>query len=273
MTSTQTIEVENKNGGPYTKHEQEKRRSQVYKLYFEKGHSAIKISEELGVNRNTVNSDIRILLSQAFSHLGQDKVAGAILRQTERLEIQRKRIFDFLDPKDFKKTITAEKILLDIDGKIASLLSRIDKSSKLEKFSATEEISEEEISKFVRDTVLSIGLPCQVSKSNILEKIISSQKCDLEHAENVFDKMISLGLDLKRTYGSSSSYYLNEFALMRGYLTEEDDEMMHHEREKELKKEERRIAKIEKKYSTKYGPDKTKWSPSVLSEMEDEKYG
>jgi len=60
---------------------------------------------------------------------------------------------------------------------------------------------------------------------------------------------------------------------MRGYLTEEDDEMMHHERKKELKKEERRIAKIEKKYSIKYGPDKTKWSPSILSEMEDEMYG
>ncbi len=273
MTSTQTIEAENKNGGPYTKHEQEQRRSKVYELYFEKGYSAIKISEELDVNRNTVNSDIRFLLSQASSHLGQDKVAGAVLQQMERLEVQRKRILNFLDPKDFKKTITVEKILLDLDSKIASFLSRIDKSPNLEKFSVTEEIAEEEISKFVRDTVLSIGLPCKVSKSCILEKIISSQKCDLEHAENVFNKMISLGLDLKRSYGNLSSYYLNEFALMRGYLSEEDDEMMYQEHEKELKKEERRIAKIEKKYSTKYGPDKTTWSPSILDAMEDEKYG
>jgi len=50
-----------KNGGPYTKNEQEKRRNEVFKLAIEQGKSAVKIAEILKVNRNTVNGDIKIL--------------------------------------------------------------------------------------------------------------------------------------------------------------------------------------------------------------------
>ena len=74
--SKQILKEKDKNGGPYTKPEQEERRSKVYELYFEKGCSARKIAKELGVHRNTIDSDIRVLLSQATSHLGKDKVAG-----------------------------------------------------------------------------------------------------------------------------------------------------------------------------------------------------
>jgi len=104
---------QNKKGGPYTKKEQDERRNKVYELYFEKGLSAIKISEELDVNRNTVNSDIKHLLSQVSSRLGEDQITGAVLTQIQRLEIQRRRLLCFLDQKDFQKTITVEKILLD----------------------------------------------------------------------------------------------------------------------------------------------------------------
>ena len=55
---------EEKKGGPYTKPQQEKRREQVYQMYFEKGRSAVSIARELGVNRNTVNEDIKELSKQ-----------------------------------------------------------------------------------------------------------------------------------------------------------------------------------------------------------------
>lgn len=53
MTTTQISQIvsKEKRGGPYTKQEQEQRRTKVYELYFKKGSSA-KISEMLGVNRN-----------------------------------------------------------------------------------------------------------------------------------------------------------------------------------------------------------------------------
>ena len=53
-----TVENKTKKGGPYTTLEQEKRRKQVYELHFEKGLSAIKISEMLKVNRNTINEKL-----------------------------------------------------------------------------------------------------------------------------------------------------------------------------------------------------------------------
>ena len=51
--------LEKKNGGPYNKKDQDKRRGQVHTLHFEKDYSAVKIAETLGINRNTINEDIK----------------------------------------------------------------------------------------------------------------------------------------------------------------------------------------------------------------------
>ena len=50
-----------KEGGPYTKQQQQERRKKVNELYFEKHLSALKIADILGVNRNTINEDIKSL--------------------------------------------------------------------------------------------------------------------------------------------------------------------------------------------------------------------
>ncbi len=257
--SIQKSKTRTKNGGPYTKQEQEKRRNKVYELYFEKGHSAIKISEELDVNRNTVNSDIKHLLSQVSSRLGEDQITGAVLTQIQRLEIQRRRLLCFLDQKDFQKTITVEKILLEVEGKICSIFSKLGAYFKPDRFGAIEDITEEEISKLVRDAVFSTGLPCILTKSSILEMIISYQKCDLDHAENVFDKLLSLGLALTSVEDEDEeSFELSEFAQMRGYISSEEKTKM---------REDRRIKKLEKKYRRKFGSDKMKWPK--LNQMND----
>ena len=51
--------LEKRNGGPYTKKEQEQRRSKVYSLHFEKGQSAVKIAKTINANRNTINEDVK----------------------------------------------------------------------------------------------------------------------------------------------------------------------------------------------------------------------
>ena len=48
---------EEKKGGPYTKPQQEKRREQVYQMYFEKGRSAASIAR-FGEEKNLLNSVI-----------------------------------------------------------------------------------------------------------------------------------------------------------------------------------------------------------------------
>jgi len=57
-----------KKGGRYTKKEQEERRLQVYQLHFEENKSALEIAETLGVNRNTINEDVKF----CFSKLGDN---------------------------------------------------------------------------------------------------------------------------------------------------------------------------------------------------------
>lgn len=280
----QITKQETKNGGPYTKPEQEERRSKVYELYFEKGYSARKISKELGVHRNTIDSDIRILLSQAASHLGKDKVAGTMLSQIQRFEVQRKRILDFLDPKDFKKSMTAEKLLLAIEDKLASFVSKLGTSSTFEKFGATEEITEEEIVDLVRGIVFSKGYPCNETKKTILEEIVSAQKCNMEHAENVFAKMISLGLELTVDRSYPVSYYLVRFSVMRGYISQEELAGLKQQYEEKIRKEEeqwrkeeeekkRRKEEIKKRYIEKYGSDTSKWSDPIYEKFQQELYG
>ena len=55
---TNMAQVQEKKGGPYTKNEKMKRQNEVYRLHFELGYSAVKISDMMKINRNTINSDI-----------------------------------------------------------------------------------------------------------------------------------------------------------------------------------------------------------------------
>ncbi|MGI0008151.1 MAG: hypothetical protein ACRD92_00855 [Nitrosopumilaceae archaeon] len=79
--------VENvKKGGPYTKKEQEDRQQEVFRLHFEKGYSAVKISEILNVNRNTINEDIRHWYSQLAQELKSQDLVSWSIEQFHRLE-------------------------------------------------------------------------------------------------------------------------------------------------------------------------------------------
>src|SRR3989338_11317219 len=84
-----------KKGGPYSKNEREKRQKEVFRLYFEVGYSAIKISDLMKINRNTINADIKYWYSNIKEELKQDS-ENFILRQIGRLEAQRSRVIENL---------------------------------------------------------------------------------------------------------------------------------------------------------------------------------
>ncbi|MBM3910972.1 MAG: sigma-70 family RNA polymerase sigma factor [Thaumarchaeota archaeon] len=88
-----------KKGGPYTKKEQDERRQEVFKLHFEKGYSAIKISEMLNVNRNTINEDIKYWRSELAEELNHDVVTWAI-EQFHSFESQKNRLVDQLEKEE-----------------------------------------------------------------------------------------------------------------------------------------------------------------------------
>lgn len=108
-----------KRGGRYTRDEIEKRRGEVYRLHFEYGYSARKISELMKLNRNTINADVDYWYSQVTKkQLDIDPtkhVAGCM----ERLELQRSHLREEVDKvKNLQERISIEHLIFDIDSKI-----------------------------------------------------------------------------------------------------------------------------------------------------------
>jgi len=130
------LETKTKKGGPYPKQQQEKRRDEVFKLHFEYGYSALQISEMLKINRNTINSDVSFLYSKLDDEMDEKSHGDWINKQLTRLESQRTRLRKELD-KDItlQETLQIEKVILDLDSKISSLIIKIYSSSQ-EKFNS-----------------------------------------------------------------------------------------------------------------------------------------
>jgi hypothetical protein len=79
---------------PYTRAERKKRRIEVYKLHFEHGMPATKISELMKVDRNTINNDLKFLYRQALNDYNLDDMSldDILEKQLVRLETQRDRL-------------------------------------------------------------------------------------------------------------------------------------------------------------------------------------
>lgn len=105
--------------GPYTIHEKEKRRNEVYRLHFEYGYSARKISSLMNINRNTINSDIDYWYAKVVNKAELFDPEYWIVRKIERLEIQRTRTREQLDKESkFEHKLALERLLFDLESKI-----------------------------------------------------------------------------------------------------------------------------------------------------------
>lgn len=117
-----------KNGGPYSKPEQEVLRNEVFRLHFEEGFSAVRIASKLGVNRNTVNEYIK----KWYSELGETKFQYSprwLDKFFARLELQRTRLLQILEEKlSLKERLQIEKFLSKIDMDMSSLVVKIEAS-------------------------------------------------------------------------------------------------------------------------------------------------
>lgn len=124
------VSRQHKKSGPYTKDEKIKRSNEVYKLHFEYGYSARRIAELMKVNRNTINSDIQYWYSKTFEDYDELSIEDLIIKRVERLEIQRTRLREMLDKaEDFQQKITIEKMLFDIESRVAQINLKIFNSS------------------------------------------------------------------------------------------------------------------------------------------------
>lgn len=209
----QIMEIAQKQGGPYTKSEQDKRRTKVYSMYFEKGFSAIKIAMELKVNRNTINQDVKFLRSE-LTQKDQIKPAIWLLEQKEHLEQQKDRLIELLEiTKDFEPRLRVEKIILDIEGKITNLVIKITGFDYISfEYDPGPEF-DEDISLVVKDLVLNEKTENQTHlKRDIILKAKELLKCDFTHAEKIFARMEDLGLKEFKT--NDGSYNLASFGVL-----------------------------------------------------------
>ena len=219
MNIIQTMEIAQKQGGPYTKNEQEDRRQKVYSMYFEKGFSAIKIASELEVNRNTINQDIKFLRSD-ITKKDQIKPAIWLLEQKEHLEQQKDRLIELLDTtKEFEQRLRVEKIILDIENKIINLVIKMtDFNSIAYEYDPGPEF-DEDVALVVRELVLN-GKTETYSflQNDIIFKAKELLKCDFTHAEKIFARMNDLGLK-EFTGKDSMGYDLASFGVLNQIIT------------------------------------------------------
>jgi len=259
--------VQEKKGGPYSKDEREKRQTEVSRLHFEFGYSALKISDLMKINRNTINADIKYLYSNIKDELKQNS-EDFILRQIGRLEAQRTRIIEKINENKIDD-IRHDKLLLDIDAKINTLVLRINSDQK-EKSNPVE-IQEDVIKDIILFLIIKYSKNYSLKKEEIISEIINLQQCTTIQAETIFSQIQELGFEYCNKFNSDEFVYdLLEFAYLRRYVTPKDEFVvkidslcildMHHEAEK---------TKVSKRYSEKYG-DKKKWVDETFAKYEEE---
>ena len=262
-----------KKGGPYTKKEQDERKQEVFKLHFEKGYSAMKISEMLNVNRNTINEDIRHWYSELAQELKDIDLTSWAIEQYHRLEAQRNRLVDELEKQEnIQHKIAIEKLISEVDNRLTPFVSRISLNNISPNTNDEEELMER-TKGLVKHILLSEDIEPQLHwlQDDILFYAIKKYKCDYAYAQAIFANMESLGLKLCQIFESNNfTYDLIKFAEMRSFLSEKEirhaekrlDDKFEEEENQEKEREERG-----KKLTEKYG-DKSKWTSEIWDEYE-----
>lgn len=117
--------------GPYSKQDKEKRRNEVYRLHFDYGYSARKISELTKISRNTINADIDFWYFRMLSKTNALEPENIVLLNLMKMEEQRARIREYLDKTEsFQDKLSIERLLLDIDTRINNTYQRLGESTK-----------------------------------------------------------------------------------------------------------------------------------------------
>jgi hypothetical protein len=117
--------------GPYSKQEKEKRRNEVYRLHFDYGYSARKISDLMKVNRNTINGDISFWYHKVGNTQNIFDPEVTIIMNLRRFEEQRSRLREQIDKvSEFSEKLSLERMVFDIDSKILQIYQKLGESTR-----------------------------------------------------------------------------------------------------------------------------------------------
>ena len=120
-----------KRGGRYTKDGKIKRQNEVYRLHFEYGYSARKISELMKINRNTINGDIDYWYAKIYVNSNAFDPEISVVININRFDIQRSRLRENIDKaENFQQRHAIEKMIFDINCKIINTQIQLANSLK-----------------------------------------------------------------------------------------------------------------------------------------------
>lgn len=264
-----------KNGGPYTKPEQEERRNKVYEMHFVKSQSAIQIAEALGVNRHTISEDIRHWYSELASEFDQLEIRDLFLKQHSRLEEQRARLVSLLEKQqDVSIILKIERMIFDVEKAISKIIVPI--------LDHAEKISEKEALDVAVHLLIQDQNVTGYSYKKMLQDITQYKNCDIIYAQKILDKIMGLGLELYKYDDSlidTNRYDLLGFAESRNILSSEKLQQVYTkiEQKEQAGKEEiesllKRDRVLKEKYVAKYGPEEN-WGKKIWAEFDAESDG
>jgi len=212
-----------KKGGPYSKKDQMIRRDKVFHLHFEYGNSAAKISTRLNVNRNTINSDIKYWYTQLSKNWVSNEINFWCIKQMQRLEFQRSRLFAELEKQEgFKEKHMIEKLLFEIDDRMLQLIFKIKEKDNMYLGKAKKPKDEKQIVLELLQELPSKGNHNNYPEDEIIFNLMKHNSWIQDDASRFLDEMLEYGLEFfeckKKDKDDDSKYDLKEFAKFRGYI-------------------------------------------------------
>jgi len=125
------VNSQRRKGGPYSKQQRDKRREEVYRLCFEYGYTARKISELMKINRNTINGDIQYWYDKVVKNWNGLDPEFLVVKNIERLELQRTRLVENLHRTKIQQEKTnIERLVFDVESKILQTHLKVNASAE-----------------------------------------------------------------------------------------------------------------------------------------------
>lgn len=261
--------------GPRNHVQRKNRRDKVYQLYFEKGVTAVKIAKELGVNVNTVNTDVSYLLKKYAETQSYTSLNENFAKQIEMLEIQRGRLSSFLEKAEIEKygiaeILKLEKTITDITTKIGEIYAKL-----LSKRNNKIQIPKKQFVSVIRDICLNDNEEffSIMDEKTIKKAIFLETRKNEEFVNEFFNMMQSEGLSYYKDGKTGIFYQILEFVLNAKIITNDEyAQIVRKIRLESIKEEiaEQKDEQIEAKFNLKYGSDKSVWQTEVIEQYLDE---
>jgi len=158
------VNSQRRKGGPYSKQQRDKRREEVYRLCFEYGYTARKISELMKINRNTINGDVQYWYDKVVKNWNGLDPEFLVIRNIERLELQRTRLVENLyRTKTQQEKIPIERLAFDIESKILQTQLKMNASAEKAHKLATKWLNDWMKKNKLKDRYISYGDTMSVS--------------------------------------------------------------------------------------------------------------